>query len=102
MANAPGRLTCMHVNTGSYINIPADDDNLGNIFEHSANTGVGLAGNGTVYMVTFDGNDSCLFDPRCGINAFSMAYFFKDYLGVASAFGMDQVCAHVWSVCAHV
>ena len=33
---------------------------------------------------------SCLFDPRCGINAFSMAYFFRDYLGVASAFGMDQ------------
>ena len=44
--------------TGPYIDIPSDDDNILNILEHSANTGVGINGS-MAYFVTFDGYDSC-------------------------------------------
>ena len=44
-----------------------------------------------MYLVTFDGADSCVFfDPTCGTNAFTMAYFMRDYLRVHTAMGMDQ------------
>lgn len=81
--------------SGTFVAIPHDDDNIGNIYEHSANTGVGLlqARNGSsfAYFVTFDGHDGCpLKDPTCGTNAFTLAYFFKDYLHVTSAMNMDQ------------
>jgi hypothetical protein len=83
--------------SGSYVNIPADDDNIGNILEHAANTGVGLIqdpstpGTATAVLVTTDGYDGCNpFDATCGTNAFTLAYFFKDYLNATSAMGMDQ------------
>ena len=68
-----------------------DDENIGNILEHAANTAVGLTANGTTAMlVTTDGFDGCLFDPTCGINAFSLAYLLRDALGAATAVAMDQ------------
>ena len=77
--------------SGPFINIPKDDDNIGNVFEHSANTAVGLLPNGTAILVTTDGYDGCNpFDASCGTNAFTLAYLMKDYFGVASAMGMDQ------------
>lgn len=77
--------------SGTFIDIPSDDDNIGNILEHSANTAVGLTANGTAFLVTLDGFDGCFpLDPTCGTNAYSMAYFMRDYLGCASAMGMDQ------------
>ena len=76
--------------SGPYIDIPSDDDNILNILEHSANTGFGINGS-NVYFVTFDGFDSCApWNPTCGTNAYTLAYFFKDYLGVVTALGMDQ------------
>ncbi len=92
----------------------------GNILEHSANTGVGLQGvpppgwassscgqalqaplataaaasagpAQTAFLVTVDGYDGCPFlDSTCGTNAFLLAGFFKDCLGVNAAMGMDQ------------
>ena len=77
--------------SGPYLDIPADDDNIGNILEHSANTAVGLLANGTALLVTTDGFDGCSgLDATCGCNAFTLAYLMKDYFGVASALGMDQ------------
>ena len=59
--------------SGTFVDIPSDDDNIGNILEHAANTGVGFAANGTAYLVAFDGADSCFFaDPTCGTNCFTM------------------------------
>lgn len=77
--------------TGTFVAIPSDDQNWPNVLEHSANTALGLLPNGTAVFVTFDGWDSCAFwDPTCGTNAFTMAYFLRDYLGAVSAMGMDQ------------
>lgn len=78
--------------TGTFVSIPHDDDNIANIFEHSANTAVALsAGGSSAYFVTFDGHDGCgLFDPTCGTNAFTLAYFLKDFLNATQAMGMDQ------------
>ena len=75
---------------GTVIDIPKDDDNLGNILEHAANTMVAFRDN-LAFFVTFDGFDGCsFFDPTCGTNAFSMAYFARDFLKATSAMGMDQ------------
>lgn len=77
--------------TGTYVAIPSNDQNWPNVLEHSANTALGLLPNGTAVFVTFDGWDSCAFwDPTCGTNAYTMAYFLRDYLGATSAMGMDQ------------
>ena len=77
--------------SGAFIDIPADDDNIGNILEHSANTAVGLYANGTALLVTTDGFDGCSgFDATCGTNAYTLAYLMKDFFGVASAMGNDQ------------
>jgi hypothetical protein len=82
--------------TGSYVNIPSDDDNLGNILEHSANTAVCLRptldGNSIeVVMITIDGYDGCSsFNSTCGTNAFSQGYFLKDYFNCTSGMNMDQ------------
>lgn len=77
--------------SGSFTAIPADDDNIGNILEHAANTGVGLAANGTAYLATFDGYDGCSpLNSTCGTNDWTLAYFFKDYLKVSTAMAMDQ------------
>lgn len=78
--------------SGTFIAIPSDDENILNILEHAANTGFGLnERNSTAYFVTFDGYDGCpTSNPTCGTNAFTMAYFFRDYLGVTTAMGMDQ------------
>ncbi len=77
--------------SGTFIAIPSDDENVLNVLEHSANTGFGLSANGSAYFVTFDGYDGCgVFDPTCGTNAVTMAYFFRDYLNATSAMGMDQ------------
>ena len=59
-----------HNASGVFVGVPAGDDNIGNILEHSANTGFGMAANGTAFLVTFDGSDGCSFlDPTCGTNA---------------------------------
>jgi len=77
--------------SGTFTAIPADDDNVGNILEHAANTGAGLAANGTAYLVTTDGYDGCSpLNNTCGVNDWTLAYFFKDYLKVATALAMDQ------------
>lgn len=81
--------------SGSFVDIPSDDDNIGNILEHAANTAVGLrasAGGGMqALLVTTDGYDGCSpFNATCGTNAFTLAYFFKDYLNATSAMNMDQ------------
>jgi exopolysaccharide biosynthesis protein len=77
--------------SGPFVDIPPDDDNIGNILEHSANTAVGLLANGTALLVTVDGYDGCSgLDATCGTNAYTLAYLMKDYFGVASALGMDQ------------
>lgn len=78
--------------SGTYINIPSDDDNIGNILEHSANTAVGFSpDNRLAYLVTTDGWDSCsLLDPTCGTNAYALAYLMRDVLGCGAAMGMDQ------------
>lgn len=78
--------------SGTFLAIPADDENLGNILEHAANTAVGLRNaSSEVLMVTFDGYDGCSpFDNSCGFNAFVLASFLRDYLGAQSAMGCDQ------------
>ena len=99
-----------------FVDIPSDDDNIGNILEHSANTGVGLRtglpppdwaasscgiafgglANGaaqTAFLVTVDGYDGCpLLDSSCGTNAYLLAGFFKDCLAVGAALGMVRIC----------
>ena len=83
--------------SGSFVFIPPDDDNLGNILEHAANTAVGLRpsadGSGGVeaVLVTTDGYDGCSpFNATCGTNAFTLAYLMKDFFLVTSAMNMDQ------------
>ena len=77
--------------SGTFIDIPSDDDNIGNIFEHAANTAFGWAANGTAYMVTTDGFDGCpLLNASCGTNAFTLAYLMRDHFGAAFALSMDQ------------
>jgi hypothetical protein len=77
--------------SGTFVAIPQDDENIFNVLEHSANTGVGLDGGGSAFFVTFDGYDGCgVTDPTCGTNAYTMAYFFMDYLHATTAMGMDQ------------
>jgi len=77
--------------SGSFVDIPADDDNVGNILEHSANTAVGLRADGTAVLVTVDGNDGCSpFDPTCVINAYSLAYLMRDFFNATTALNMDQ------------
>jgi exopolysaccharide biosynthesis protein len=80
--------------SGSFVDIPSDDDNKGNILEHAANTGVGLRaadGDVTGIIVTTDGYDGCpLTNSTCGTNAYTLAYLFKDLLNATSAMMMDQ------------
>jgi len=83
--------------SGSFVDIPSDDDNIGNILEHSANTAAGLRpsadGSGGVeaVLITTDGYDGCaLLNATCGTNAFTMAYLLKDFFNVTSALNMDQ------------
>ena len=83
--------------SGSFVAIPSDDDNLGNILEHSANTGVGLraaadgSGGLEAVLLTTDGYDGCsIFNATCGTNAFTLAYMLKDFFNVTSALNMDQ------------
>ena len=78
--------------SGTFLAIPSDDENIGNILEHAANTAVGLRNSSTeALLLTFDGHDGCdLFDNTCGFNAFVLASFLRDYLGAESAMGCDQ------------
>eukprot|EP01125_Pyxidicula_operculata_P006852 TRINITY_DN2351_c0_g1_i2.p1 TRINITY_DN2351_c0_g1~~TRINITY_DN2351_c0_g1_i2.p1 ORF type:complete len:280 (+),score=87.57 TRINITY_DN2351_c0_g1_i2:560-1399(+) len=80
-----------------YVNIPWDDFNV-NIWEHAANTAVGLkSSSGSVskvdriVLVTADGDDNCASsDPSCGIEAEPMAYYMKDFIKADWAMEMDQ------------
>lgn len=81
-----------------FFNIPYDDVNI-NIWEHSSNTAIGLVRDSTkdyyqvsnVLLVTADGSDGCSDDdPTCGIEAWPMGYFMKDFLGSDYAVEMDQ------------
>jgi hypothetical protein len=78
------------------------------VWEHSSNTGVGLAGfviercsdwtsanaDGqftNILFVVADGYDSCPeSDPTCGIESWPFGYFFKDFLHADLAMDMDQ------------
>lgn len=42
--SAGPNLVSSNATAGAFVDIPADDDNIGNIFEHSANTAVGVNG----------------------------------------------------------
>ncbi len=64
--------------------------NVFNVLEHAANTGFGLrSSDNHAFFVTFDGDDRCSL-PSCGANAYTLAYFFKDFPNATSAMGMDQ------------
>ena len=78
-------------NGTKYIAVPRDDENV-NIFEHSANTAVGLRHGGTeLLLVTADGYDGCsFFDPTCGIEAYPFADYMIEVLDVDSSMNMDQ------------
>jgi hypothetical protein len=77
--------------SGIYVDIPHDDDNIGNILEHSANTAFGITQDGVAMLVTTDGFDGCpLLNSTCGTNAFTLAYLMRDAFGAATAMGMDQ------------
>eukprot|EP00048_Salpingoeca_helianthica_P016536 m.232859 g.232859 ORF g.232859 m.232859 type:complete len:321 (+) comp18893_c0_seq1:20-982(+) len=71
------------------VTIDPKDDNI-NIFEHAANTAVGLRGSQAL-LVTFDGHDgSTLFNPTSGINARQLGDFLVNHLQATTAMGMDQ------------
>jgi hypothetical protein len=86
--------------TAGDIAVPPHDQNIANVYEHSANTGVGFrtvpgSPEGTwrreVVMATTDGHDGCKNDDTtCGVNAFTLAYLLRDAFGVDAAMGMDQ------------
>lgn len=81
----------------SYIDIPEDDDNI-NIYEHAANTAVGLIYSdatkketNTLLFVTTDGSDECgPLDYTCGLNSRNLASLMKDYFKSSMAMSMDQ------------
>jgi exopolysaccharide biosynthesis protein len=82
----------------SYVDIPADDDNI-NIYEHAANTAVGVryanANNGlkssTMVLVTTDGSDECSRkNIACGLNSTDLASLMKDHFLTNVAMSMDQ------------
>lgn len=87
----------------SFVDIPADDDNI-NILEHAANTAVGLqvatstsiSGKQstkatTMVMITTDGSDECgPKDITCGLNSKDLASLMKDHFQVHMAMSMDQ------------
>jgi hypothetical protein len=78
--------------SGTFVDVRSGDENFANVFEWSANTGMGFAPNGsTAFLATFDGYDGCpQANTSCGTNAFTMAAFFKDFLKVSKAMAMDQ------------
>mmetsp|Transcript_2879 Transcript_2879/g.6065 ORF Transcript_2879/g.6065 Transcript_2879/m.6065 type:complete len:327 (-) Transcript_2879:155-1135(-) len=90
-------LVSFNASTGeSYVDIPADDDNI-NIHEHAANSAVGLVldpvtGKAvTMLLVTTDGSDECgRLDPSCGITATNLAQLLKEHFLVTQAMSMDQ------------
>jgi len=77
--------------------IPATDFNV-NIWGHTANSAVGLTASDPssgVYeqlvLATANGYDGCdRSDPTCGIEAYPMAYFMKDFVKSTIAMEMDQ------------
>lgn len=79
---------------GSFVHIPADDQNS-NILEWSSNTATGIKklsdGRSELVLVTADGFDGCHWlDPTCGLDAYHFAFFMKDYVKVTTAMEMDQ------------
>jgi len=78
--------------SGAFVDIRDGDENFSNVYEWAANTFVGFSPDkATSYFVTTDGYDGCpAKSTTCGANAFSLAYFAKDYLKVGSAMAMDQ------------
>lgn len=80
----------------SYVDIPADDDNINNL-EYAANTAVAAkldteTGKAThILLVTTDGSDECgPSDPSCGLNMETLGGLLKDQYGVHIALSMDQ------------
>lgn len=79
----------------AFIDIPTDDDNI-NIYEHAANTAVGLVYDAnlsakTLWLVTTDGSDECgPKDYTCGLNSLNLASLMKDYFKSSVAMSMDQ------------
>jgi len=78
--------------SGAFVDIRSGDENFANVYEWSANTFVGFSPNGsTTYLFTSDGHDGCpQTNTTCGANAYTLAYFARDFLGVGKAMAMDQ------------
>lgn len=82
----------------TYVDIPADDDNI-NRLVYEAATAVGIVMD-TFYdemsakeivMVTTDGSDKCKPTERyCGLEAANLATLMKDVFGTTQAMSMDQ------------
>jgi exopolysaccharide biosynthesis protein len=80
----------------SYVDIPADDDNI-NILEYAANTAVAAklnpdTGKAThVMLMTTDGSDECGPSmPSCGLNMEGLGELLKEAYGANIAISMDQ------------
>jgi len=91
IAAGPNLVSLNTTTNETFVNIPRDDQNS-NILEWSSNTGVGLIeSSNEMVLVTVNGYDSCrLWDPVCGMDAYHLAFFMKDYVRVTTAMEMDQ------------
>jgi hypothetical protein len=78
--------------SGAFVDIRDGDENFANVYEWAANAMVAFSPDGgTAFLVTTDGYDGCPAKTQtCGANAFSLAYFAKDYLLAGTAMAMDQ------------
>lgn len=94
IAAGPNLVSYNSTTKSSYVDIPKDDYNV-NIWEHAADTGVGLVmrkgQTSHLLMATVDGYDGCpIRDATCGIFCHQMGFFMKDFLGATTAMEMDQ------------
>ena len=83
------------ITKSSYIDIPADDDNV-NDLDWAAKSAVGVkfdtaTGKAThIMLLTTDGNDGCKYnDISCGLDMKSVASLLKDQYGAHIALSMD-------------
>lgn len=98
--SAGPNLVSYNLTTGEgYVDIPSDDDNV-NIYEHAANTAVGLIYEkektgklivSKIILVTTDGSDECgRLDSSCGLNSHDLSTLLLEHFGVGQAMSMDQ------------
>jgi exopolysaccharide biosynthesis protein len=98
--SAGPNLVSYNATTGKgYSDIPSDDDNI-NIYEHAANTAVGLIYEkektgkllvSKMILVTTDGSDECgRLDTSCGLDSNNLATLLLEHFGASQAMSMDQ------------